>query len=147
MRACVWSLLLQRVRLFATAWTIGHQAPLSMGFSKQEYWSRLPCPPPGHLPDPGIEPRSPPLQMDSLTAEPPGKPLDLRLTLNIVSSRDPWLDSTSSRLSASLYACCNALAKWHTQRHVTVLRLIVKCQKAQWHNFWKSSLLPPKQLE
>ena len=62
------------------------------GFSRQEYWSRLPCPPPGHLPDPGIEPRSPPLQMDSLTAEPPGKPLDLRLTLNIVSSRDPWLD-------------------------------------------------------
>ena len=50
------------------------QAPLSMGFSRQEYWSGLPCPPPGHLPNPGIEPRSPALQADSLLSEPPGKP-------------------------------------------------------------------------
>ena len=47
------------VRLFATPWTIARQAPLSLGFSRQEYWSGLPCPPPGDLPDPGIEPRSP----------------------------------------------------------------------------------------
>ena len=46
------------VQLFATQWTLAHQAPLSMGFSRQEYWSVLPCPPPGHLPDPGIKPRS-----------------------------------------------------------------------------------------
>ena len=46
------------VRFLATLWTIAHQAPLSMGFSKQEYWSRLPCPPPGDLPNPGIEPAS-----------------------------------------------------------------------------------------
>ena len=45
-----------RVQLFATLWTITHQASLSMGFSRQEYWSGLPCPPPGNLPDPGIEP-------------------------------------------------------------------------------------------
>ena len=44
-----------RVQLFATPWTAAHQAPLSMGFSRQEYWSGLPCPPPGGLPDPGIE--------------------------------------------------------------------------------------------
>ena len=43
---------------FVTLWTVAHQAPLSMGFSKQEYWSGLPCPPPGDLPDPGIEPMS-----------------------------------------------------------------------------------------
>ena len=43
------------VRLCATLWTVAHQAPLSMGFSKQEYWSQLPCPSPGDLPDPGIE--------------------------------------------------------------------------------------------
>ena len=43
---------------FATPWTVPHQAPLSMGFSRQEYWSGLPFPPPGDLPDPGIEPRS-----------------------------------------------------------------------------------------
>ena len=44
------------VRLFVTPWTVACQAPLSMGFSRQEYWSGLPCPPPGDLPDPGIEP-------------------------------------------------------------------------------------------
>ena len=65
---------LSRVRLFATPWTVAHQAPLSMGFSRQEYWSGLPFPSPGDLPDPGIEPRSPALQADTLTSEPPGKP-------------------------------------------------------------------------
>ena len=43
------------VQLFVTLWTVAHQAPLSMGFSRQEYWSGLPCPPPGDLPDPGME--------------------------------------------------------------------------------------------
>ena len=65
---------LSRVRLFATPWTVAHQAPLSMGFSRQEYWSGLPFPSPGDLPGPGIEPRSPSLQADALTSEPPGKP-------------------------------------------------------------------------
>ena len=51
-----------------------HQAPPSMGFSRQEYWSGLPFPSPGDLPDPGIEPRSPTLQADAVTSEPPGKP-------------------------------------------------------------------------
>ena len=46
------------VHLFETLWTSAHQAPLSMGFSRQEYWSRLPCPSPGDLPDPGIKPAS-----------------------------------------------------------------------------------------
>ena len=67
--------LLSRVRLFATPWTVAHQAPLSMGFSRQEYWSGLPFPSPGDLPDPGIEPGSPILQADALTSEPPGKPM------------------------------------------------------------------------
>ena len=64
--------LLSRVRLFATPWTAAHQAPLSMGFSRQEYWSGLPFPSPGDIPDPGIEPRSPTLQADALPSEPPG---------------------------------------------------------------------------
>ena len=71
---CVCVKSLSRVRLFATLWTIARQAPLSMGFSQQEYWSGLPFPSPGDLPDPGIEPRSPALQADALTSEPPGKP-------------------------------------------------------------------------
>ena len=65
---------LSRVRLFATPWTVAYQAPPSMGFSRQEYWSGLPFPSPGDLPDPGIEPRSPTFQADALTSEPPGKP-------------------------------------------------------------------------
>ena len=58
---------LSRVRLFVTPWTVAHQAPLSMGFSRQEYWSGLPGTPPGYLPDPGIEPVSPALQEDFFT--------------------------------------------------------------------------------
>ena len=54
--------------------TVARQAPLSVGFSRQEYWSRLPFPSPGDLPNPGIEPRSPALQTDSLPSELPGKP-------------------------------------------------------------------------
>ena len=50
---------LRRVRLFATPWTVAHQTPPSMGFSRREYWNGLPFPSPGNLPDPGIEPRSP----------------------------------------------------------------------------------------
>ena len=57
-------------------WTVAHQAPPSMGFSRQEYWSGLPFPSPGDFPDPGIEPRSPTLQADTLTSAPPGKPKD-----------------------------------------------------------------------
>ena len=58
----------------ATPWTVAHQAPLSIGFSRQGYWSGLPFPFPGDLPDPGIEPRSPALQADSLPTELQGKP-------------------------------------------------------------------------
>ena len=61
---------------FVTPGTVAHKAPLSMGFSRQEYWSGLPCPPPGDLSDPGVEPKSPvspALQVDSLPSEPLGK--------------------------------------------------------------------------
>ena len=68
--------LVSHVRLFATPWTVVHQAPLSMEFSRQEYWSGLPFPFPGDLPDPGIEPGSLALQADSL---PPGTPQVVQL--------------------------------------------------------------------
>ena len=67
--------LLSRVRLSATSWTVAYEAPPSMGFSRQGYWSGLPFPSPGDLPDLGIEPGSPALQADALPSEPPGKPL------------------------------------------------------------------------
>ena len=57
---------LSGVRLLITVWNVACQTPLAMGFSRQEYWSGLPCPPPGDLPDPGIKPRSPALWADSL---------------------------------------------------------------------------------
>ena len=63
--SCVW--------LFATPWTVAHQAPLSMGFSRQEYWSGVPFPFPGDLPNPGIEPPSPALTGRFFTTEPSGK--------------------------------------------------------------------------
>ena len=63
-----------RVRLFVTPWTVAYQASPSVGFSRQEYWSGLPFPSPGDLPNSGIEPGSPALGADALTSEPPGKP-------------------------------------------------------------------------
>ena len=59
--------------LFVTPWTVAYQAPLSMGFSRKEYWSGLPFPSPGSPPNPGIKPRCPALQPDALPSEPPGK--------------------------------------------------------------------------
>ena len=69
---------LSRVRLFAIPWTVAHQAPQSIEFSRQECWSGLAFPSPGGLPNPGIEPRSLALQADALPSEPPGKQLDIK---------------------------------------------------------------------
>ena len=62
-----------QIRLFVTPWTVAYQAPPSMKFSGQEYWSGWPFPSPGDLPDWGIEPGSPALQADALPSKPPGK--------------------------------------------------------------------------
>ena len=76
---------LSPIQLFATPWTVAYQAPLSMEFSRQEYWSGLPFPSPWDLPDPGIEPRSPALQADTLPSEPPGK-LETADETNVIDS-------------------------------------------------------------
>ena len=67
------------VMLFATTWTVALQAPLSMEFSRQEYWSGLPFPSPKDLPNPGIKPRSPALQAESLPFESPEKPFQIKV--------------------------------------------------------------------
>ena len=75
----------------ATPWTVAHQAPLSMEFSRQEHWSGLPCPPPGDLPNPGIEPvclMSLALAGEFFTTEPPAKP-----TAYCDPFRSKWIDS------------------------------------------------------
>ena len=69
---CLCASVTQSCPTLCDPWTVAHQAPLSMGFSRQEYWSGLPLPTPGDLPDPGIEPRSPALQADSLLFESEG---------------------------------------------------------------------------
>ena len=92
--ACMFS---QLCLTFSTPWTVALQALLFMGFSRQEYWSRLLFPPPGNIPDPGIEPESPvssALQMDSLPIEPLGKPYSSLLSkaVNILFSKmSPWV--------------------------------------------------------
>ena len=89
----IWDVLshFSRVRLLVSPWTIARKAPLSMGFSRQEYWSGLPLPFLGDLPNPGIELSSPALQADSLPSEPPGKPTvwdaNKKLIYRVVSSR------------------------------------------------------------
>ena len=70
---CMCTQSLCHVLLFETPWTVASQAPPSLGFSRQEYWSGLPFPSPGDLPNPGIKPVSPVLQADTLPSEPQGK--------------------------------------------------------------------------
>ena len=86
-------LMLSYVWLFVTPWTVAHKVPLSMEFSRQEYWSRLPFLSPGDLPYPGIKPGSPALQTDSLPTEPLGKPIYL-----ITPVKLSWLTIVSSLL-------------------------------------------------
>ena len=69
--------MLSRAKLLMTPWTAAHPAPLSMRFFRQGYWSGLPFPAPGDLSNPGIKPRSPALQAESLPSEPPGKPKNI----------------------------------------------------------------------
>ena len=79
-----------RVRLCVTLWTIAHQSPLFLGFSSQEYWSGMPCPPPGDLPDPGIEPTS--LMSPALAG-------------GFFTTRATWEDQEGVYIHAKAYVC------------------------------------------
>ena len=85
-----------------TPWTVAYQAPLSMGFSRQKYWSGLPFPSPGDLPNPGIKPGSPALQADALPSEPPGKPQWKRICLQCRRYKrcrfNPWVGTIPWRI-------------------------------------------------
>ena len=93
---------LSGVRLFVIPWTVAYKAPLSMEFSRQEYWSGLPFPSPGDLLDPGIEPKSPTLQADSLPSEPAGKPHELHIQSIILKQYDTPQSSCSYMRSARI---------------------------------------------
>ena len=102
------SLVAQLCLTLATLWTVARPAPLSMGFPRQECWSGLPYPPPGDLPDPGVEPGSPALQAVSLPTDLPGKPVKrLHSNKNYKKKKLKWWASTDkeddSVLQQSLY--------------------------------------------
>ena len=86
---------LSRARTFATPCTVAHQAPPSMGLSRRESWSGLPFPSPGDLPVRGMEPRSPTLQADALTSEPPGKPELIEEVLILYPQHFTWYNGFS----------------------------------------------------
>ena len=104
-----------RVHLLATPWTGARQAPLSMGFPRREYWSGLPFPPPGDLPDPGIEAASPALASGFFITEPPGKPefqnsyIRQILPAQLLSG---WRDRFLVLLTLSRFHCLPELFKW-----------------------------------
>ena len=136
--------LLCSVRLFATPWTVARQAPLSMGFSRQEYWSGLPFPSPGDPPNPGIEPRSPELQADAVSSEPPGKQEDRLLC--------PW-DSPGKNTGVDLLSLFQGIFPWthisdvYLQRQVGFLPLMPPgkpfkedTQCLTWHSVQFSSI-------
>ena len=95
---------LSHVQLFATPWTVAHQAPLSMGFSRQDYCSGLPFPSLEDLPNPGIEFRCPALQADSLPSEPPGEPLSTETHRQLGSTPWLWFSSPSPARSCILHS-------------------------------------------
>ena len=95
---CVCAYLLSRVRLFVTPWTVAHQPPLSMGILQPRILE-FSCPPQGDLPNPGVEPRSPALQVNSLSSEPPGKPKNTWMgSLSLLQGNFPTQESNRDLL-------------------------------------------------
>ena len=107
---------LSRVRLFATPWTVAHQAPGSMGFSRHEYWSGLPFPFPGDLPNPGIEPVSPALLADALPSKLPGKQ-EVERTCKIMN----FLEKSSWTIKKAECQRINAFELWCWRRLLSPL--------------------------
>ena len=120
-----------------TPWTVAHQAPPPMEFSRQEYWSGSPFPSPGDLPCPGIEPRSPALQADALPSEPPGKPVrarEMQKELAVAHTITP----PTGKLTLQLCRKPNGLGLFKPERKVLLLKKITNHQR-----LLKVSLNPP----
>ena len=144
--------------------TVAHQAPPSMGFSRQEYLSGLPFPSPGDLPNPGIEPRSPALQAEALTSEPPGKPFNREA--GVISDILEWLFNTTGGILYILYPtwtvnlCPKSIEQWAEQSDISkywnlglVTQLcLTPCGSMDWGNcqaplsrqeYWSGLSCPP----
>ena len=114
---------LSGVQLFASPWTVAHQAPLSMEFSRQESWSGQPFPSPGDLPNPGIEPRSPALQADSLSSELPSQ-IEQQIDPSVQSFFQVYYSQRARYFSFFNSCVCNLLPGiWVTQQFFTVMYL------------------------
>ena len=122
---------------FVTPWTVGRQAPLSMGFSRQEYWSGLPFPPPGDLPSPGIERRSPALQADS--------------TVWATREAYRYMDYYQKIKEDTVYSCISI--NWVVCRKVTFFQNWLQCdRKASSNQKWQgrktlSKIYPKKSIK
>ena len=137
--------LLSHVQLFATPWTVNYQASLSMGFSRKEYWSGLPFPSPGDLPNQGMEPRSPALQANALPSEPPGicgiqfifNIQQLLLLFSSVAQSCATLCNPKNHSTPGLTVHCQLLE--HTQTHAHRVRDAIQPS----HPLLPLLLLPP----
>ena len=125
----IFLVLLSRVRLFANPWAVDCQAPLSMVFSRQEYWSGLPCPPLGDLPKPGIESRSLALQGDSLPSKPPGKPKKTRVgSLSLLQGIFPTQESNWDLLHCGGFSTSWATREAHCSNCLKVFSALMRSQ-------------------
>ena len=150
-----WVKSLSRVQLFATPWTVAYQASLSMGFSRQEYWSGLPFPSPGDLPDPGIEPRSPALEAAALTSEPQGSLLWnttmivflADITLMNLSSLAFWSDGNSEKANVLIHFYL--VLTMRMKDSVSFSNLACHCSFTERfaHNLQVSKRAPPRSAE
>ena len=124
-----------RVQLFVIQWIIAFQAPLSVRFSRQEYWTGLPCPPPGDLPNPKMEPRSPALWVHSLLTEPPGKPKNTGVgSLSLLQGTSwPRIEPGSPALQADSLPV-EPLGKpfsWPSESQISIVTLWAKARSGE----------------
>ena len=110
-------------------WTVAHQAPLSVEFSRQEYWSRLPFPSPLDIPDPGFEPMSAALKADSLPSEPPGKPEQV-----------PWLSGVNTECAEDPQLIKCTLLPYHCGKLLNICSFFSFSQTLQRTKAWKTTM-------
>ena len=147
---------LSHVRFFATPWTVAYQAPLSMGFSRQEHWNGLPFPSPGDLPNPGIEPGSPALPTDALLFEPENAAQICSVTsprscMQLISGRADIYVQTFFFFSKAMlfffFFQCNIQLYWwcwHSDSEKIVLN---KCENKSWAIHYPSFISKPSSLQ